>query len=100
VISLWANGRLPGWDRKAHSGSAASPGRATSAAGRPEGKNRTPQPVRAFVAVDGGLSDNPRPELYGAKYSVHAVRASRAPMELVTVVGRHCEPAVLTAAKE
>jgi diaminopimelate decarboxylase len=47
--------------------------------------------VRTFVAVDGGMSDNPRPELYGAKYSVHAVQPSRAPMETVTVVGRHCE---------
>lgn len=46
---------------------------------------------RTFVAVDGGMSDNPRPELYGARYSVHAVRPSRAPMETVTVVGRHCE---------
>ena len=47
--------------------------------------------VRTFVAVDGGMSDNPRPALYGARYSVHAVRPSRAPMETVTVVGRHCE---------
>jgi diaminopimelate decarboxylase len=47
--------------------------------------------VRTFVAVDGGMSDNPRPELYGARYSVHAVRPSRAAMETVTVVGRHCE---------
>ena len=34
-----------------------------------------------FVAVDGGMSDNPRPELYGARYSVHAVRPSQAPRE-------------------
>ena len=47
--------------------------------------------VRTFVAVDGGMSDNPRPELYGARYSVHAVRPSHARMEPVTVVGRHCE---------
>jgi diaminopimelate decarboxylase len=46
---------------------------------------------RTFVAVDGGMSDNPRPELYGARYSVHAVQPSNAPSELVTVVGRHCE---------
>jgi diaminopimelate decarboxylase len=47
--------------------------------------------VRTFVAVDGGMSDNPRPELYGAKYPVYLVRPSRARMETVTVVGRHCE---------
>jgi diaminopimelate decarboxylase len=54
--------------------------------------------VRTFVAVDGGMSDNPRPELYGARYSVHAVRPSRAPMEPVTVVGRHCEAGDVLAA--
>lgn len=47
--------------------------------------------VRTFVAVDGGMSDNPRPELYGAKYPVYLVRPSRARIETVTVVGRHCE---------
>ena len=54
--------------------------------------------VRTFVAVDGGMSDNPRPELYGARYSVHAVRASGAPMGTVTVVGRHCEAGDVLAA--
>ena len=54
--------------------------------------------VRTFVAVDGGMSDNPRPELYGARYSVHAVRPSRAPMAPVTVVGRHCEAGDVLAA--
>jgi diaminopimelate decarboxylase len=54
--------------------------------------------VRTFVAVDGGMSDNPRPELYGARYSVHAMRPSRAPMEPVTVVGRHCEAGDVLAA--
>jgi diaminopimelate decarboxylase len=54
--------------------------------------------VRTFVAVDGGMSDNPRPELYGARYSVHAVRPSGAPMETVTVVGRHCEAGDVLAA--
>jgi diaminopimelate decarboxylase len=46
---------------------------------------------RTFIAVDGGMSDNPRPALYGAGYSVHPVRPSLARMETVTVVGRHCE---------
>jgi diaminopimelate decarboxylase len=54
--------------------------------------------VRTFVAVDGGMSDNPRPELYGARYSVQAVRPSRAPTQTVTVVGRHCEAGDVLAA--
>ena len=45
-----------------------------------------------FVAVDGGMSDNPRPALYGARYTVRLVgRHSRACRRPVTVVGRHCE---------
>ena len=47
---------------------------------------------RTFVAVDGGMSDNPRVSLYGAKYSVTlANRHSLAATQLVTVAGRHCE---------
>jgi diaminopimelate decarboxylase len=53
---------------------------------------------RTFVAVDGGMSDNPRPELYGARYSVHAVRPSQTATALVTVVGRHCEAGDVLAA--
>ena len=47
---------------------------------------------RTFVAVDGGLSDNPRVSLYGARYTV--ALANRRSMEAkrpVTVAGRHCE---------
>ena len=47
--------------------------------------------LRTFVAVDGGMSDNPRPTLYGARYSVRAVSRPTVPTQLVTVVGRHCE---------
>jgi len=47
---------------------------------------------RTFVAVDGGMSDNPRVSLYGAKYTVTlANRHSLAPRQRVTVAGRHCE---------
>ncbi|WP_116214509.1 diaminopimelate decarboxylase [Streptomyces olivoreticuli] len=47
---------------------------------------------RTFVAVDGGMSDNPRPALYGVRYTVRLVgRASAAPARSATVVGRHCE---------
>jgi diaminopimelate decarboxylase len=46
-----------------------------------------------FAAVDGGMSDNIRPALYGSRYSVSV--AGRAPMnapvESFRVVGRHCE---------
>jgi diaminopimelate decarboxylase len=47
---------------------------------------------RTFVAVDGGMSDNPRVSLYGARYTV--ALANRQPLglkQLVTVAGRHCE---------
>ncbi|WP_437114150.1 diaminopimelate decarboxylase [Streptomyces syringium] len=45
-----------------------------------------------FVAVDGGMSDNPRPALYGVRYTVRLVgRASPATARAMTVVGRHCE---------
>jgi diaminopimelate decarboxylase len=47
---------------------------------------------RTFVAVDGGMSDNPRPVLYGASYAMYLARRSTAPVQPVTVVGRHCEP--------
>ncbi len=47
---------------------------------------------RTFVSVDGGMSDNPRVSLYGAKYTVALVnRHSSAPTRTVTVAGRHCE---------
>ncbi len=47
---------------------------------------------RTFVAVDGGMSDNPRVALYGAKYTVAlANRHATAPTMKMTVVGRHCE---------
>jgi diaminopimelate decarboxylase len=47
---------------------------------------------RTFVAVDGGMSDNPRVSLYGAKYTVAlANRHSTAPRHRFTVAGRHCE---------
>jgi len=45
-----------------------------------------------FVAVDGGMSDNPRPQLYGARYSaLLANRAGEAPAGTYTVCGKHCE---------
>lgn len=47
---------------------------------------------RCFAAVDGGMSDNPRPVLYGSEYTVRMVgRSSDAEAARVDVVGRHCE---------
>jgi len=52
--------------------------------------------VRDYVSVDGGLSDNPRPALYEAKYSVIvANKADRAHDHEYTVSGRHCETDLL-----
>jgi diaminopimelate decarboxylase len=48
--------------------------------------------ARKFVAVDGGMSDNPRAASYGAKHTVAlANRHPIGPTEPMTVVGRHCE---------
>lgn len=51
---------------------------------------------RIYVAVDGGMSDNPRPALYGAVYTaLIANHADRQPSQTVTVSGRHCETDML-----
>jgi diaminopimelate decarboxylase len=48
--------------------------------------------VRTYVAVDGGMSDNLRPMLYGARYeAVVADRAGETPDALATIAGMHCE---------
>ncbi len=48
--------------------------------------------VRTYVAVDGGMSDNLRPMLYGSRYeALIADRAGAEPDTLVTVAGMHCE---------
>lgn len=48
--------------------------------------------VRHYVSVDGGMSDNARPALYDADYTVRlASRASTADAMLVRVAGKHCE---------
>ena len=45
-----------------------------------------------WVAVDGGMSDNPRPALYGARYSaLLANRADATPTGAFAVCGKHCE---------
>ena len=48
--------------------------------------------TRLYVSVDGGMSDNARPALYEAEYSVAlASRNSDQQQELVRIVGKHCE---------
>ncbi|ADG73958.1 diaminopimelate decarboxylase [Cellulomonas flavigena DSM 20109] len=48
--------------------------------------------VRTYVSVDGGMSDNIRPALYGAHYHAEVVsRVSDAEPVLARVVGKHCE---------
>ncbi|GBE23085.1 MAG TPA: diaminopimelate decarboxylase [Actinobacteria bacterium] len=48
--------------------------------------------VRTYVAVDGGMSDNPRPVLYGSGYETFLPRAVDSPRtRAIRVVGKHCE---------
>ena len=48
--------------------------------------------IRTYVAVDGGMSDNPRPVLYGSGYETLLARRPQAERpHHVTVVGKHCE---------
>jgi diaminopimelate decarboxylase len=48
--------------------------------------------VRRYVAVDGGMSDNPRPVLYGSGYEAFLPREPGAERPLrARVVGKHCE---------
>jgi diaminopimelate decarboxylase len=49
-------------------------------------------PDRTWVAIDGGMSDNPRPQLYESRYTaLSATRADERPDEIVSVAGMHCE---------
>jgi diaminopimelate decarboxylase len=48
--------------------------------------------IRTYVSVDGGMSDNPRPVLYGSGYEAFLPRAVGAPRpRAVRLVGKHCE---------
>ncbi|HLI43779.1 MAG TPA: diaminopimelate decarboxylase [Acidimicrobiales bacterium] len=89
--------------------------KAAAAAGMPKGVRLTAEPGRAivaaagitlyrvgtikelpglrtYVAVDGGMSDNPRPVLYGSGYEAFLPRAPDAERPVAArVVGKHCE---------
>lgn len=48
--------------------------------------------IRKYVAVDGGMGDNPRPALYGSKYQAFlANRCGEDNREKVTIAGKCCE---------
>ena len=48
--------------------------------------------IRTYVSVDGGMSDNPRPVLYGSGYEAFLPRETTAQRDrVVTIVGKHCE---------
>jgi diaminopimelate decarboxylase len=48
--------------------------------------------VRRYVAVDGGMGDNIRPKLYGARYEAYlASDPDRAHDGMVTIAGKYCE---------
>jgi len=45
-----------------------------------------------YVAIDGGMSDNPRPQLYAARYeALLANRANELPDGVFRIAGKHCE---------
>lgn len=51
---------------------------------------------RTYVSIDGGMSDNPRPQLYEAVYEcLIANKASQPADTLVTIAGKHCETDIL-----
>jgi diaminopimelate decarboxylase len=48
--------------------------------------------IRTFLSVDGGMSDNPRPVLYGSGYEAFLPRSVAADRpRTVRLVGKHCE---------
>jgi len=48
--------------------------------------------IRKYLIVDGGMADNPRPILYGAKYEALIVnKIDHLPLEIVTIAGKCCE---------
>ena len=54
--------------------------------------------IRTYVAIDGGMTDNIRPALYGARYEcLVANKADEPRTEIVTIAGKHCETGDLIA---
>lgn len=56
------------------------------------GSIKTIPGIRTYAAVDGGMADNPRVAMYGARYdAVVANKATAAPSQTVTIAGKCCE---------
>ena len=56
------------------------------------GSRKTIPGVRTYVAIDGGMSDNPRPITYQSLYTCCLADRPHAPAdETVNLVGKHCE---------
>ncbi|MBR5304618.1 MAG: diaminopimelate decarboxylase [Candidatus Gastranaerophilales bacterium] len=56
------------------------------------GSEKTIKGIRKYIAVDGGMADNPRPSMYQAQYSAQIANAkSENKPEIVTIAGKFCE---------
>ncbi len=56
------------------------------------GSSKTIEGIRKYIAVDGGMADNPRPSMYQAKYCAEiANKKDTEKYECVTVAGKFCE---------
>ncbi len=56
------------------------------------GSSKVVPEVRTYVAIDGGMSDNPRPITYQSVYRAVVANRMSAPLtETVTIAGKHCE---------
>ena len=89
-----AGGRAGGERRTPRLGR--EPGRSTAGPGgvtlHTVGSNRGVPGVRRYVGVDGGMGDNIRPKLYGARYEVFKASDPEAPEAgKVTIAGKYCE---------
>ena len=95
-ISQWASAVLDACTTAGISSVSVEPGRAIVAAAAVTlytvGTIKRIPGVRTYVAVDGGMSDNPRPVLYGSGYEAMLPRAPFADRpRRARVVGKHCE---------
>jgi len=96
-ISEWAAAVRDACDAEGvHARVTAEPGRSIVAAAAVTlyriGTIKSIPGIRTYVAVDGGMSDNPRPVLYGSGYETFLPRAVEAARpSTVRVVGKHCE---------
>lgn len=96
-IAQWGNVLLDACDALGvRSKVSVEPGRAIVAAAAMTvytvGTVKTIPGVRTYVSVDGGMSDNPRPVLYGSGYESFLPRAVDASRDLTArLVGKHCE---------